>query len=58
MDIRNFPGAAFDAFPPGKRRDYLEWIADAKTDPTRDRRVRTAVEWMAQGKSRNWKYER
>jgi hypothetical protein len=48
----------FEKFPPGKRRDYLEWILDAKQPQTRQRRIETAVEWLAEGKSRNWKYER
>ncbi|MBK7878799.1 MAG: YdeI/OmpD-associated family protein [Planctomycetes bacterium] len=48
--------ATFDAFPPGHRREYLEWIADAKRDETRARRIATAIEWLEQGKSRNWKY--
>jgi hypothetical protein len=47
----------FEKFPPGKRRDYLEWILDAKQRETRQRRIETAVEWLAEGKSRNWKYE-
>ena len=50
--------AAFRAFPPGKRREYVEWIGEAKTEETRRRRVATAVAWIAEGKSRNWKYER
>jgi uncharacterized protein YdeI (YjbR/CyaY-like superfamily) len=49
--------AAFAAFPPSHKREYTEWIAEAKTDETRTRRVKTAVEWMAAGRSRNWKYE-
>jgi hypothetical protein len=48
--------AAFDAFPPGHRREYIQWIVEAKTDATRDRRIAQAVEWMAEGKARNWKY--
>ena len=48
----------FDKFPPGKRRDYLEWILDAKQANTRERRIETSIEWLAEGKSRNWKYER
>ena len=48
--------AAFEAFSPSHRREYLEWIADAKQDDTRARRVAQAVEWMAEGKPRNWKY--
>ena len=49
--------ATFDAFPPGQQREYLEWVADAKADDTRARRIKQAVEWMSQGKRRNWKYE-
>lgn len=49
--------ATFESFPPSHRRDYVEWIADAKRDETRAKRVAQAVEWMAEGKSRNWKYE-
>lgn len=48
----------FAAFPPGKQRDYVEWIADAKQTATRERRIAQAVEWIAEGKSRNWKYEK
>lgn len=50
--------AAFAAFPPGAQREYLEWIADAKQDATRARRIDQAVEWIADGKRRNWKYEK
>jgi len=45
-------------FQPGKVRDYCEWINDARTDATRDRRIGQAVEWIAAGKGRNWKYEK
>ena len=48
----------YDALSPSHRREYLEWIAEAKTDATRDRRIATTIEWLAEGKSRNWKYER
>lgn len=50
--------ATFDAFPYSKKKDYVEWVTEAKTDETRERRLKTAVEWMAEGKARNWKYER
>jgi uncharacterized protein YdeI (YjbR/CyaY-like superfamily) len=50
--------AAFDKFPPSHKREYAEWIADAKGEETRQRRVKTALEWIAEGKSRNWKYEK
>ena len=46
----------YEAFSPSHRREYIEWITDAKTDETRARRLATAVEWMADGKGRNWKY--
>jgi uncharacterized protein YdeI (YjbR/CyaY-like superfamily) len=50
--------AAFDSFPPSHKREYVEWIVEAKGDDTRRRRVETAVEWLAEGKPRNWKYMR
>ena len=50
--------AAFTAFPPSHKREYVEWVDSAKTDETRRRRLATAVEWIAEGKSRNWKYDR
>ena len=50
--------AAFDAFSYSHRKEYLEWITEAKTEETRQRRMGTALEWLAEGKSRNWKYEK
>jgi uncharacterized protein YdeI (YjbR/CyaY-like superfamily) len=47
----------FDAFPPGARREYLEWIVEAKQPATRAKRIAQAGEWIAEGKKRNWKYE-
>ncbi len=47
---------AFDAFPPSHRREYILWIVEAKTDETRKRRLDQAIEWIAEGKPRNWKY--
>ena len=52
-----FAQPAFDAFPPGCRREYIDWITGAKRPETRARRVAEAVAWMAEGKRRNWKYE-
>ena len=49
--------ATFDAFPPGCKREYIEWIVEAKREDTRAKRLAQAVEWMAEGKRRNWKYE-
>jgi hypothetical protein len=50
--------ATFDAFSPSHRREYLEWITEAKQEDTRRRRMAQAIEWMSEGKSRNWKYEK
>jgi len=50
--------AAFQGFPPSHKREYIEWITEAKRDETRARRLAQAVEWIADGRSRNWKYER
>lgn len=49
---------ALDGFPPSARRDYLEWIAEAKQDSTRTKRIATAIAWLSEGKRRNWKYEK
>lgn len=48
----------FEQFSYTNKKDYLDWITEAKTDGTRKKRLGTAVEWMSEGKSRNWKYER
>ena len=50
--------AFFDGLPPGQRREYLDWITGAKQDATRAKRLATALEWLAEGKRRNWKYEK
>jgi len=47
----------WDPFTPSHRRDYVEWIAAARKDETRDRRVQQTVEWLVEGKTRNWKYQ-
>jgi uncharacterized protein YdeI (YjbR/CyaY-like superfamily) len=49
---------AFAAFSPSHKREYVEWIVEAKTAETRQRRLDTALEWMSEGKPRNWKYMR
>jgi uncharacterized protein YdeI (YjbR/CyaY-like superfamily) len=50
--------ATFESFSPSHRREYIEWITEAKTDATREKRLATAIEWMAEGKPRHWKYMR
>jgi uncharacterized protein YdeI (YjbR/CyaY-like superfamily) len=49
--------AAFSAFPPGARREYIEWVVTAKQPATRATRIATTVSQSAEGKKRNWKYE-
>jgi uncharacterized protein YdeI (YjbR/CyaY-like superfamily) len=49
--------ATLDAFPPSQRREYLEWIAEAKQNATRQKRIADAIQWLSEGKRRNWKYE-
>jgi uncharacterized protein YdeI (YjbR/CyaY-like superfamily) len=44
--------------PPSHRREYIEWLVDAKQEATRQRRLEQALEWIASGKARNWKYQR
>ena len=49
--------ATFEAFPPSCRREYVEWITEAKQEATRQKRLATTIEWLSEGKKRNWKYE-
>jgi uncharacterized protein YdeI (YjbR/CyaY-like superfamily) len=46
----------FDQFSYSHKKEYVEWITEAKRDETRDKRIETAIAWLAQGKPRNWKY--
>jgi uncharacterized protein YdeI (YjbR/CyaY-like superfamily) len=47
----------FENFSPSHKREYIEWITEAKTDATRDKRIETTIEWLTEGKSRHWKYK-
>ena len=51
-------GVTFEGFSPSHKREYIEWITEAKTEATRQKRLDTALAWMAEGKVRNWKYVR
>ncbi|MCX6275166.1 MAG: YdeI/OmpD-associated family protein [Bacteroidetes bacterium] len=48
--------ATFENFPPSHKREYALWISEAKTEVTKNKRVETTMEWLTEGKSRNWKY--
>ena len=50
--------AVFEGKSPSFRKEYLVWIADAKTDATRDKRIAEAMAWIARGKGRFWKYQK
>lgn len=50
--------AAFDKFTPSQQREYVEWLEEAKQDATRQKRLATAIEWIAEGKTRHWKYQK
>lgn len=57
--VKNKKAAShFEKMSPSHRYEYLEWITEAKTDATKQKRIDTAIEWLTEGKSRNWKYER
>lgn len=47
----------FENFPPSKRREYLEWVTEAKREETRRERLATSIQWLAEGKARHWKYQ-
>ncbi len=50
--------SAFEKSSPSCKKEYIMWITEAKTDATREKRIKIACEWIAEGKGRNWKYER
>jgi len=59
-ELKNHPAAKnnFEKFSYSNRKEYLQWITEAKSEETRNKRMAKAMEWLAEGKSRNWKYER
>lgn len=50
--------AVFEKFPYSHKKEYIEWINEAKTEETRKRRIVTTIEWVTEGKDRNWKYRK
>lgn len=50
--------ATFEGFPPSAKKEYVDWITGAKREETRAERLATAIEWLAEGKRRHWKYEK
>jgi uncharacterized protein YdeI (YjbR/CyaY-like superfamily) len=58
LDKNEKAKTTFDAFSSSNKKEYVEWITEAKTDATRAKRLATTIEWLSEGKRRNWKYER
>lgn len=56
LKLNKAAAAAFKAFGDGQRREYVDWIEEAKRPQTRAQRIAQSVEWLAEGKIRNWKY--
>jgi uncharacterized protein YdeI (YjbR/CyaY-like superfamily) len=56
LRANNAASATFEKFNPSHRREYVEWITEAKTQATRTRGLEQAIQWMAEGKPRYWKY--
>jgi uncharacterized protein YdeI (YjbR/CyaY-like superfamily) len=50
--------AVFEKFAPSQRKEYIEWLTDAKREETRDKRMTEAIGWIAEGKQRHWKYQK
>jgi uncharacterized protein YdeI (YjbR/CyaY-like superfamily) len=48
----------FEGFSPSHRKEYIEWITGAKREETRKKRLQTAIKWLSEGKTHNWRYER
>jgi uncharacterized protein YdeI (YjbR/CyaY-like superfamily) len=48
----------FTNFSYSQKKEYVDWVVDAKTEATREKRMATSVEWLSEGKIRNWKYVR
>lgn len=58
LDKNKTAKSFFNSLAPSHKRDYIEWITEAKRDATRTKRLETAIQWLAEGKRRNWKYEK
>lgn len=58
LETQPAAAAYFEKLSPSHKREYLEWITSAKTEETRNKRMTTTLEWLTEGRSRNWKYER
>jgi hypothetical protein len=48
--------ATYEQFSPSHKREYIEWLTEARTEETRSKRLGTTLQWLSEGKPRNWKY--
>lgn len=48
----------FEDFSYSHKKEYVQWITEAKTEETKQKRICTAIEWLSEGKKKNWKYEK
>jgi uncharacterized protein YdeI (YjbR/CyaY-like superfamily) len=46
----------FESFSYTNKKDYVDWMTEAKTEETRIKRLVNSIDWLSQGKIRNWKY--
>jgi uncharacterized protein YdeI (YjbR/CyaY-like superfamily) len=46
----------FENFSYSHKKEYVQWVAEAKREETRAERIETSIAWLAEGKARNWKY--
>ena len=58
LNKNRIAATTFNHFSPSHKKEYIEWINEAKTDETKNKRIATTIEWLLEGKSRNWKYVR
>ena len=56
LSKNNKANQVFDKLSEPKQYEYIEWVAEARTEPTQTKRISTSIEWLNEGKSRNWKY--
>lgn len=58
LELNEAASVTFDNFSYSHKKEYIEWITEAKTEPTRLKRLAQTIEWLSEGKSRNWKYSK
>lgn len=57
LDQNRLAKEQFEKFSPSQQKEYISWLAEAKAEATKIKRLQTAIEWISEGKIRNWKYK-